>query len=200
MSSNSSNETRVTEDEVLQEINQAVAIGDIAALEKAWSELELELVLDASFSEKSFALIQNLLTRSDFLRLEGAHFVLMIFEYNWDTLSSEQKDVLLASLEAAWPAFSDWMPRFVISGLLGEQFSNKPAFEVLQRLRTLEAEEHRTLVPHGLEHIVDSTNDANLSRAAYEELLSMKSDLSEQVQYEVEISLQRLANRGYKYN
>ena len=58
-------------------------------------------------------------------------------------------------------------------------------------------EEHpRSFIAHGLEHLVESSN-INLSQSALIELISMKNDPSERVQYKVDLSLNRLKNQGY---
>ncbi len=58
----------------------------------------------------------------------------------------------------------------------------------------MEAEEPRSLIPHGFEHIVrDSKNEA-LVKKAYAELLEMKNDVSLRVRDEVESSLNKITS------
>ena len=82
--------------------------------------------------------------------------------------------------------------------ILGECYANEEAFKILCRLKNIEAEEKRALIPHGFEHIVTDSHNRKLEQQAYEQLLAMKSDPSENVRDEVEISLQRIVNKGIK--
>jgi hypothetical protein len=87
------------------------------------------------------------------------------------------------------------MSWFLISVLLGEFFADEKAFQVLCRLKTLQAEGPRSLVPHGLEHIITGSGDKQLVRKAYTELLQMKNDPSEQVRDAVDDSLEIIKRR-----
>jgi hypothetical protein len=146
------------------------------------------------FPEHNFELILALLKRPELLEMDGSFYILRVLENNWKSLSDEQKERLLPALETAYGLFNDWMSWFVISELLGECFGDEQALRVLSRLKTLRGEGPRSLVPHGLEHIVKGARDEDLVRKAYTELSGMGNDPSEQVRDEVSLSLQRLAN------
>ncbi|HBR75321.1 MAG TPA: hypothetical protein DEG17_10870 [Cyanobacteria bacterium UBA11149] len=84
------------------------------------------------------------------------------------------------------------MSWFAISEFLGQYFADERAFEILCRLKNLPSEEPRSLIPHGLEHIVRDSADRDLSKKAYAELLQMQSDPSIPVRSEVALSLERI--------
>lgn len=180
-------------------LKQAITTGNSEQLGDYIEDMLL-LVQDVDhFPPSSFDLILTIMIQQAFLEMEGSHHLLLLFEQTWKFLSDDQKDRLLPVLESTYVRFTDDLSWFVISELLGEYFRDDRALMVLHRLRALEAEMPRSLVPHGLEHIVKSSSDKSLARRAYEELLEMKNDPSEQVRGEVDISLQILANRGHSY-
>ncbi len=120
--------------------------------------------------------------------------MLFILEFEWQLLSDSQKERLLPALETSSAAFTDWMCWFNISVLLGEFFADEKALQVLCRLKTIQAEGPRSLVPHGLEHLISDSRDARLAKIAYAELLDMKNDPSEKVRDAVDDSLKIIAN------
>ena len=113
-------------------------------------------------------------------------------------ISDSQKERLLPALETSYEAFTDWMCWFNISVLLGEYFADERALQALCRLKTIQAERPRSLVAHGLEHVISDSGDERLARIACAELIDMKNDLSEYVRDGVDDSLKSLANQGVK--
>jgi hypothetical protein len=103
---------------------------------------------------------------------------------------------ILPVIELNYRFFKDWMSFFNISSLLGECFCNKAAFETLRRLSEISEEHPRSFIPHGFEHIVSDSKDADLAKMAWVELQRMKTDSSESVRGEVEISIQRLIGKN----
>ena len=87
------------------------------------------------------------------------------------------------------------MACFVISGILGEQYKEARAFQALRRLANCNKEVPRSLVPHGLEHIVGDSPDAELAIKALAELMKMQTDHSPMVRDEVVESLARIKKR-----
>ncbi len=192
------------EAELAAEIQGAVAAGDAGRLRACIDDAanccfkERPRFGPQGFSELIFELILTMLKRPEFLEMEGSHYLLKLFEYDWGLLSEPQKARLVPALEEAWPNFKDWLSRFIISELLGEYSADEWAFEALRRLRRLKPDDARVLVPHGFEHIVRDSSDKDLSKKAFAELLEMRDDQSEDVRGEVMLSLQRLANLGYR--
>jgi hypothetical protein len=178
-------------------IHQAIAACDSTRLREYAYAMETSALEEDHFAEHNFELILNLLSQRTFLEMTGSFYILRVLENNWESLSDEQKERLLPSLETAYGLFNDWMSWFVISELLGEYFGDEQALRVLSRLKTLRGEGPRSLVPHGLEHIVKGARDEDLVSKAYTELSGMGKDPSEQVRDEVSLSLQRLANREH---
>jgi hypothetical protein len=178
-------------------IYQAIAASDGTRLREHAYTMETSALEADHFAEHDFELILDLLNQRNFLEMTGSFYILRVLENNWESLSDEQKERLLPALETAYGLFNDWMSWFVISELLGEYFGDEQALRVLSHLKSLHGEGPRSLVPHGLEHIVKGAGDEDLVRKAYTELSGMGNDPSEQVRDEVSLSLQRLANREH---
>jgi hypothetical protein len=189
-----------TEGKVIHErIAAAIANRDGAELQQAVYNLHTLIIYADDFPEQSFEFVLSMMQQRAFLEMEGSHHLLYIFEHAWawDSLSESQRDRLMPALEAIYAEVTDWMSWFVISSLLGDHYMNEQALETLCRLKEVKAEGPRSLVPHGLEHLVTSSGNNDLAHSAYRELMQMKNDPSEQVRKEVSISLQRIANEGY---
>lgn len=189
-----------TDGEAIHErIAAAIANSDGTELEQAVYDLGTLLLYFDHFPEQSFGFVLSMTRERTFLEMQGSHHLLYLFDSTaaWDSLSESQRDHLLPVLETVYSEVNDWMSWFVISSLLGEHYMNEQALETLQRLKGIEAESPRSLVPHGLEHLVTSSGNPDLARRAYQELTQMVNDPSEQVRNEVAISLQRIANEGY---
>jgi hypothetical protein len=176
---------------------EAIASNDSLRLREYAYAMETSALGTYHFSEHNFELILALLDRRELLEMDGSFYILRVLENDWELLSDEQKQRLLPALETAYGLFKDWMSWFAISELLGEYFGDEQALQSLSRLKTVRAEGPRSLVPHGLEHIVKGARDEDLASRAYTELLSMRNDPSEQVREEAKLSLQRLAKREY---
>ncbi len=193
--------SEMDEADIEEMVNRAIAARDVEQLERAAFQIESVSVYAGHFPERSFDFLLTLMNRQDFLEVKGSHYFLNAFEDEWGNLSDGQKERLLVALESSYTRFSESMSWFETSVLLGECYKNKDALEVLRRLKkTTQAEEPRSYVSHGLEHIVDCSGDDTLSREAYAELLQMRNDPSEFVRDGVERFLQELANAGYKYD
>ncbi len=185
-------------EEALQEAVQAISIGGVAQFEAFCKALDDNLIFFCdNFPEEIFQMILSLLKRREILELEESRCLFVqVLMYNWEFLSEEQKERLLPALKDSYEKFEDWMSWFVIYEIIGEYYQDRRAFETLCSMKTLEKEGPRAFVSHGLEHIVQNESDEELSQEALAELLQMKNDPSEQVRYEVSISLQRLSNLG----
>lgn len=178
-------------------IYQAIAADDSAQLREYAYAMETSALGADHFPEHNFELILALLNRREFLEMEGSFYVLRVLKNDCNLLTDQQKERLLPALETAYGSFHDWMTWFVVSELLGEYFGDEPALRALSRLKTLCAEGPRSLVPHGLEHIVKGASGEDLASEAYTELLGLRNDPSEQVRDEVSLSLRRLADQEH---
>jgi len=163
----------------------------------------LLMVQDAGlFPSSAYDKLLTLIQQKQFQTMRGSHHLFLLFEQAWSYLTDEQKQKLLPVIEDTYSTFADSLTWFVITELLGEYFANEQALLVLIRLEEIEKEEEepRSLIPHGLEHLIKSTEDANLAKRAYKELESLKVSESEQVRAEAALSLQRLNFRLYRSN
>ncbi|HJZ67957.1 MAG TPA: hypothetical protein VKF81_07545, partial [Blastocatellia bacterium] len=119
---------------------------------------------------------------------------LNIFQYRFRKLSRLQKERLLNFIQVYFAQFRDRMAWFTISEILGEQYRDESAYEVLCRLRSTKQFEPRSFVPHGFEHVIRESGDILLSRTAIGQLYEMTKDRSKYVRREAEISLARVKN------
>ncbi len=189
------------EADIEEMVNRAIAARDTEQLREAAFQIETVSMCAGHFPEQTFDFLIALMSRQGFLELKESSHLFYAFEFEWDNLSDSQKERLLVALESSYAKFTDSRSWFKISVLLGECYRNREALEVLRRLRrTTQAEEARSYVSHGLEHIVDCSGDDSLSREAYAELLQMRNDPSEFVRDGVEGFLRELANAGFKYD
>lgn len=193
MSSESADESAV-----LQRIRRAIRDADAGALAERVYDLDTLLLMCGYFSAPLFEELLAIIREPEFLKMEGSWQLLRLFENSWDYLSEEQRGELPAAMEASYGQFADWMACFVISEILGRQYADERALQSFSRLRKLGALNQRSLVPHGLEHIVKGSQDKDVARRAFDELSKMRADSSEQVRGEVDASLARLANMGWK--
>lgn len=192
---------KISPELLYEAIEQAINSGEEMQMKECAKAISSAVSGLSYFPDKYLNLILGLLQENRFLTSKGAWHLLYILEIeNWEFLSETQKTKLLPLLESSYSSFTDWMAWFVISEMLGEYFANEQAFQVLCRLKNIEAEEPRSLIPHGLEHIVKDSHDQQLAQKAYAKLLQMKYDPSEQVRDEVNTSLQRIANRGIEFD
>ncbi|MGH9879098.1 MAG: hypothetical protein ACRD5H_15830, partial [Nitrososphaerales archaeon] len=145
------------------------------------------------FPDEVFKRILELMRQPAFQKLEDSHHLLMIFEYDWGKLTEVQKDELLIAIEKTYDKFEDWMSCFVFSELLGEYYCNDASLQVLCNLKATSNEIARSLVPHGLEHIVKESQEEKLRQRAMSGLVSMKVDPSSEVRREVEDALHKLS-------
>jgi hypothetical protein len=178
--------------EVDAELYAALSSGE----QTSWEQIALKvgnIVLEhGSFPSDYFRSILAIVQNERFQRLEGSWKLIRVFEENWKELSEEQRVELLKILEVSYQAFHDWMSCFVISGILGELYSDDRAFAVLCRLEKADSEMPRSFVPHGFEHIARNSSNEDLTRRALAELAKMQHDKSSMVRNEVVESLLRL--------
>jgi hypothetical protein len=155
------------------------------------------LMVDA-LPEKQFKLLCSVMRSRSFRRsIKAAGYVLNFFRRDqWENLSSNQKSRLLAELEWLYPKITApaWYLCFIITVLLGECFRDERALNALLRLARVSRENSRSLIPHGLEHIVRDSGDPALAEIAMKRLLEMAGDPSAQVRDEVALSMARIEN------
>ena len=137
-----------------------------------------------------------LVQKPEFLRLENAWHLLYVFDFSWADLSEVQQNEVLATLEATYAMYSSWRSCFAISEFLGFTLCDEQAFQILSRLKKVDAEISRQFVVHGFEHLATGCSDPTIARRAVEELLQMQPDPSQLVRNAVDSALLQLANRG----
>ena len=143
---------------------------------------------DDPFDDAVFDLIVGLLGQDDYLGSPGSFNVLRIVEYDWGRFSENQKSVLLAALEAAYPVFNDPMSWFLSAEILGEYFCDRNSLEALLRLKRIEGEGARSQVAFGLGLLARKASDEGVAAQAAEHLGRMTDDPSAVVKGEVHLA------------
>lgn len=111
------------------------------------------------FSDNIFRCIVEVMMTTDFQRMMGADALLVLFEYDWSTVTVRQRATLRGTIEAAYGHFTDSNACFVLAELLGEYFCDRDAFYSLVRLGSLKADHARALTVHGLRRLMENTPD-----------------------------------------
>lgn len=172
---------------------RAVAAGDGDQLKECIYDMETDQLGQDHFPDRNFDLLLKVINQPEYLRMEKSWHLLKIFDFERNKLSVDQIKRLLATLEVVYDKFSDWMSCFFITEFIPSRFSSESTYELLRRLAGTKQITPRSFVPHGFEHLVTDANDDVLSSKAFTGLLEMKKDPSEDVRYEVAVSLFRLS-------
>jgi hypothetical protein len=147
------------------------------------------------FSTDVLSRILELLSRREFLALQGTSNILRLIEYDWSTFSPDQRNQVLTSVEQAFPYFTDKLSWFLTAELLGEYACNHDALEALQRLTRVADPEARSFVASGFEQLAVCSSDSTLTRAASASLERMREDPSALVRAEASECIRRVTNR-----
>lgn len=183
-------------DRLAKELEEAVLSGKPSKLEHAADQIDYALIGLRVFPQELLDFLLRLICEAPLLHAEGSNHVLYIFEQNWDILSDSQREALACAIESSFSLAKDWMYCFVASEILGERLSNDEALGILIRLSETQNETARSLVPHGLEHIVRDSGSHQRASQALTRLVDMKHDPSMHVRDEVSDSLRRLSVLG----
>ena len=193
MSSNPENESAL-----IEALRGAVSKGDQGNLEKQTYDLDTHLMEAGNFSANLFQELLRIIALPEFLAMEGSFVLLRVIEYGFEYLSEEQKTKLLEVLEESYSSFTDFTSCFQIAEIIGESYGGERGLQTLRRLKTSKADIPRSMVPHGLEYFIKHSGDPELSRQAFNELMLMKSDPSDDVRDEVNTSLVQLKKHGWR--
>jgi hypothetical protein len=173
----------------IREDNDQMAKDLLFALDMA------DLTVD-SFPEKQFHLLCSVMHTRSFRRSKkAARRVLDVFRRDQcENLSKSQKRRLLSEIEWLYPKITTSASQlcFLMTVLLGECFRDEGVLNLLIRLSGVPRENSRSLIPHGLEHIVHESGDKSLAAVALDKLRRMAADPSAQVRGEVALSMARI--------
>ncbi len=146
------------------------------------------------FKDKFSNFLIEVLSNPKCQNFQGSCHILLIFRYNFNKLSRRQKTKLLEFIEANFERFRDCQSLFYFSEILGENYRNEEAFELLRRLRKTKIIQARIYIPHGFEHVIKESGNIRLSLKSLSQLYEMKKDRSKHVRYEAELSIARVRN------
>jgi hypothetical protein len=192
MSSNPEDESAL-----IEALRGAVLRGDQESLQKQTYDLDTHLMEAGYFSPNLFQELLKIIALPEFLALEGSFVLLRVIEYGFDYLTEDQKTKLLEALEESYASFTDFTSCFQIAEIIGESYGGERGLQTLRRLKRSKADMPRSMVPHGLEYFIKKSSDPQLARQAFNELMQMKSDPSDDVRDEVNTSLAQLKRRGW---
>lgn len=146
-------------------------------------------------AEKDFLILVKLLEEKSLTTSCCSSHYVYLFQSHWYYLTKKQRAVLLLYLERLFRITADWMTCFTISELLGKEYRNKSSFGAARRLSRTAKPKNRQFVPHIFEHFATDCKDTLIQRKAMLELIKMKTDPSNRVRSEVQISLRRIKRR-----
>lgn len=185
------------ESELVESLRLAVSNEDADGLERQTYDLESQLMETGYFPANLFHELLPIFTLPEFLAMEGSFVLVRLFAYNFSYLTEEQQNELLETLEKSYASFTDFTSCLLIAEMIGESYGGERGLQTLRRLKRSKEDMPRSMVPHGLEYFVKKSSDPQLSRLAFNELLQMKSDPSQDVRDEVGTSLQQLKKYGW---
>ena len=188
------------ERQIIDALRRAVVSTDGAQLGEEAYNLDTHLLKVGSFSPTLFRELMKIISLHEFLTMEGSFLLLKIFQDSFDYLTDDQKEELLRVLETCYEDLTEPTSCFLVSEIVGESYCDERALQTLRRLKESKADVPRSLVPHGLEYFTRKCGDRELARLAFNELLNMRSDPSDNVRDEVTTSLQQLARHGWLPN
>jgi hypothetical protein len=181
---------------VIGDICNSIANGDSSKLKEVIEDFGTycfkEDTAGQKFNDDIFNLILEMMGKPEFLNMEGADNLLMLFEFDWAMLTHFQKEKLSNAIEHSYDKYKYWMSCFVLSKLLGEYYCSESAFQVLCRLASSSKEIPRSLIPMAFEYLARGSSDSALKDKSITELKKMADDPSKQVQKEAVDSLNRL--------
>jgi hypothetical protein len=156
----------------------------------------IEIMNLPSFPREDFEFLMECLHDRRLHGLKGAWNLLAVFAYEFDRLTGDQEDRLLKTLIEVHASFSDWMSPFYISELVGKNYADGRGLDAFERMKRTKNQVARSFVPYGLEHLARTTRDSLLANRAIDIVLSMRGDISEQVNAEVDQVIERMVDRG----
>jgi hypothetical protein len=181
---------------VMRELRSCAETANNGPVTKLSLDLDLVLTEIDGLSSTAFGALVELIRDPDFRRLDDAWRVVQVFRYNWDILSREQRDALVAILVDDFDKFGNWMGAFVIAEVLGEVCADARALKSLQSLGAGAMMPARAFVASGLRLLVENAEDAPIKDAALEELRRLSSDADKSVRDEARVELSRLSRRS----
>ena len=177
-------------------IIEAAERRDGEALRKSAYDLETFMMYgDGTAVEEAASCIMDLTALDYFLRTPGAWHVLFAVRHDVERLSAEQRRRLFEAIIEAYPRFSDWMSRFVISELL-EYFPTSEAVDAMRLHVANDDPGVRRYLSHGFEHIAYGASDATVRHDALFSVARLLKDADAEVRKEAEDALRRVISRG----
>ncbi len=151
---------------------------------------------DPVFDDAIVDFLVEILSDERFCSDQNSYKVLYEVERNWAVITEPQERRIFPALGPLFFASAEYMTRFVILELLGENYADEAAMNVLEQFAQVEDAEKRALVPMGFDDLIRETGDLTLARCAYENLKHMKGDAEEIVRYEARAYIARIEQRA----
>ncbi len=178
-------------------VNQATLTGDWSDL-NAYTDINCSFTFNLSppndsnvFDEKLFEYMVELLSTPTFIADQQCHYIINIIEYDFNLLSSVQRQRVLEVLDTAFEQISDPLGIFLVAEILGEYFCNDNSLCILVRHKDSVSEAVRELVATGLGYIARNDGNKDLASRAQNILNEMLSDSSPEVRVEAGLCLGR---------
>ena len=129
-----------------------------------------------------------------FLQMNNAWNVLNILSNNWAAFAAWHRHQLGKAMVAAYPTFPEeqWMERFIICQLMGDNFADAFGLGTLQRFAQSPDFQLRRHVPDALLHLVRECNNDQLADMAQREIQGMLHDPALEVREEAQSASARM--------
>jgi len=181
------------------EVLKAIAANDSEALRRllldnaTYCNEYSERLYSGDAELEELAALLDLLTSGVFTLVTDSAIAFQIIRADWAAFTEPQVQMIVRHIGQRYGDYKDFMACFVMTEILGECSADRSALDTVLVLRdTIGDEQHRSLLPHALEHISVEAKSASVRNLARRELEAGKFDRCPKYRSEVQISLWRL--------
>lgn len=165
-------------EEIELSILKSLCEGDLEKLIDCEASIEDYLFGLQLFPNKLIEMLTRLLGNKTFLCADGSWHILKLLHYECEKISPQQWIYLLTQIENSFFEFKDWMSCFILTEIIGKDFSTSESFSVVMRLGNTKNEILRSYIPNALEGFIENSNNDEIKQEAYNALINMRDDLS----------------------
>ena len=156
----------------------------------------VEIMNQLEFPTAEFDALLAILRDHRLHGLTGSRHLVAVFNFEFETLTRDQDERLLKTFEEVYASFSDWETSHYIAEMVGQRYADGRGLDALERMRRTKNQVARGFVANGLEQLARTNRDPLIVNRAMDQILSMRGDISEQVNAHVDEAIERLIDRG----
>jgi hypothetical protein len=165
-------------------LREAIVQRDGSRIHNALIEMGTIAMMIGLYPERAFSEMLEVLGTDGAHKSQSCWLIWTHFGENWNLLSEKSKDRLLTVAEEYFDRSDDWKWSFAIGVLLAECYSDDRALAALSRLRQVERDSARAILPDAIRKLSCRTSDERLRRLARRELSFLERDPSPVVRRE----------------